>query len=54
MPTTHDVLLLKLQATNLRSLAVRLRAACLLTESILYELRADRLEVEADRMEGEL
>jgi hypothetical protein len=36
-----------MQAANLRALAIEFRRACLLTNAILLELRAERLEAEA-------
>jgi hypothetical protein len=37
------------EAANLRSLARELRAAALLTEALLYEYRAELMEMEAAR-----
>lgn len=36
-----------IQVANLRRLAERLRAACLMTEAVLYELKAERIEMRA-------
>jgi hypothetical protein len=44
-----DTAFLRMQASNLRSLAAVLREACLLLESELYLIRADVLEAEAAR-----